>query len=167
MSKADLQQHLWPATYVAETNLASLVAEIRQALGDSAESPRFVRTVHRFGYWFIGDPQPFEGESNAASPPVRYWLLSDTRQVALADGNNVLGRAPDASVWIDVPGVSRYHARIRLEGDRATVEDLGSKNGTFLGGRRIVEPTPLTDGDQIRDGIGRTDVPDSSAPGFD
>src|SRR5688500_16433808 len=55
MSKADLQQNLWPTTYVLETNLAGLVAEIRHVLGDSADEPRFIRTVQRFGYWFIAD----------------------------------------------------------------------------------------------------------------
>ena len=149
MSKMDLHQHLWPSTFVVDTNLASLIAEIRQALGDSAEAPRYVRTIHRFGYWFIGN---VEGPASvdAARPPVRYWLFWETRQVALTEGENVLGRAPDAAVWIDAPGVSRQHARIRLDGPHVTVEDLGSKNGTFLGGRKITSATSLADGDQIR-----------------
>ena len=54
VSREELHQKLWPSSYVLETNLASLVAEIRRALGDSAAHPRYVRTVHRFGYWFIG-----------------------------------------------------------------------------------------------------------------
>src|SRR5262245_57346829 len=54
MSRDELQSTLWPSTFVLETNLASLVAEIRRALGDSADDPIFVRTMHRFGYWFIG-----------------------------------------------------------------------------------------------------------------
>ncbi len=40
MSKADLLDRLWPSTYVADTNLAGLVAELRRALEDSAEDPR-------------------------------------------------------------------------------------------------------------------------------
>ena len=55
VSKAELQQHLWPSTFVEETNLAGLVAEIRRALRDSASSPMFVRTVYGFGYRFVGD----------------------------------------------------------------------------------------------------------------
>ncbi len=54
-SKAELQQHLWPTTFVEETNLAGLVAEIRRALRDSASSPLFVRTVYGFGYRFVGE----------------------------------------------------------------------------------------------------------------
>ena len=55
LSKADLQERLWPGTFVAEANLSNLVAEIRAALGDPARAPLFVRTVHRFGYAFCGD----------------------------------------------------------------------------------------------------------------
>lgn len=148
MSKADLHQHLWPSTFVVDTNLAGLIAEIRQALGDPADDPKYIRTVHRFGYWFIGAVT--EGAGDGGPVPVRCWLFSDTRQMALNEGENLLGRAPDVAVWIDAVGVSRHHARIRVQGVDATVEDLQSKNGTFLAGRRITEPTPLVDGDQIR-----------------
>jgi DNA-binding winged helix-turn-helix (wHTH) protein len=150
MSKADLHGKLWPATYVADTNLASLVAEVRRALGDPAETPRYVRTMHRFGYWFIGAVREPVPQANAVKAPIRYWLVWETRQIPLSEGENVLGRAPDAAVWIDAPGVSRQHARILLDGRGATLEDLGSKNGTYLGGRRLSAPTSLTDGDQIR-----------------
>ena len=68
----------------------------------------------------------------------------------LNPGDNVLGRSPDAEVWIDAPGVSRHHARITLRDASATIEDLESKNGTYLGGQRVVGPSSLTDGDQIR-----------------
>ena len=54
LSKADLMERLWPSTYVAEGNLPSLIAEIRQAIGDDARTPRFVRTLPRFGYAFCG-----------------------------------------------------------------------------------------------------------------
>src|SRR6185436_12510804 len=52
VSKADLQHRLWPDTFVVEANLSALVAEIRTALGDRARAPRYVRTVHGFGYAF-------------------------------------------------------------------------------------------------------------------
>jgi DNA-binding winged helix-turn-helix (wHTH) protein len=54
VAKADLFANLWPDTFVSEANLASLVKEIRAAIGDDARSPRYVRTVHRFGYAFSG-----------------------------------------------------------------------------------------------------------------
>lgn len=54
MAKEELFAKLWPDTFVSEANLASLVKEIRSAIGDDARAPRFVRTVHRFGYAFSG-----------------------------------------------------------------------------------------------------------------
>jgi DNA-binding winged helix-turn-helix (wHTH) protein len=53
--KDELHQRLWPSTFVSEANLASLAAEIREALGDTARDPRFIRTAHRFGYAFCGE----------------------------------------------------------------------------------------------------------------
>ena len=62
LSKADLQDRLWPDTFVVEKNLANLVSEIRQALGDSPSAPGFIRTVPRYGYAFQvtipGDLEP-------------------------------------------------------------------------------------------------------------
>jgi DNA-binding winged helix-turn-helix (wHTH) protein len=150
MSRVDLHKHLWPSTFVLETNLASLVAEIRRALGDPADDSRFVRTIHRFGYWFISSVRVEDAEEDQVRSVARYWLVWETRQVPLTEGDNILGRAPDAAVWIDAIGVSRHHARIIVEGRGATVEDLGSKNGTYVGAERVTAPCHLTDGDQIR-----------------
>ena len=132
-------------THVEDTNLAGLVAEIRRALGDSPEAPRYVRTMHRFGYWFIADiseaaPAMLTSTAGAGTPAIRYWLIWDQRQIPLFDGENIIGRAPDAAVWLEAPGVSRHHASIRLEGEQATIEDLGSKNGTYVGGERLTTP---------------------------
>ena len=69
------------------------------------------------------------------------------------DGENVLGREPAAAVFIDDATVSRHHARIVIDRGRAVLEDLGSKNGTWLRGhpdRRVARP--LVDGDEIRIG---------------
>jgi DNA-binding winged helix-turn-helix (wHTH) protein len=152
LAKGDLQDRLWPSTYVSETNLAGLIAELRRALGDPADEPRYIRTMHRFGYWFIGDAREEQTGEQAVRPAVRYWLVWETRQIPLTEGDNIVGRGPDAAVWIEAPGVSRHHARIRLDGDEATLEDLGSKNGTYLRGRPVTAPSPLVDGDRIRIG---------------
>jgi pSer/pThr/pTyr-binding forkhead associated (FHA) protein len=68
----------------------------------------------------------------------------------LLEGKNVIGRAADAAVPIDSPGISRYHARIVVTRGEATLEDLGSKNGTHLNGSRITAPCRLSDGNEIR-----------------
>ena len=65
------------------------------------------------------------------------------------EGVNVIGRAPDATIQCDVTGVSRYHARILLSKGAATLEDLDSKNGTYLQNARITSAR-LSDGDEIR-----------------
>ena len=52
-------------------------------------------------------------------------------------------------VWLDAPTVSRRHARIVVSDGGAVLEDLGSKNGTFLKGRRLTAPVSLCDGDVI------------------
>ena len=55
VSKTELLESLWPGTFVTDASLHNLVAEIRAALGDNSRTPRFVRTVPRFGYAFHGD----------------------------------------------------------------------------------------------------------------
>src|SRR5690242_7264277 len=55
VSKAELQEQLWPATFVEETNIAGLVVEVRRALRDTASNPSLLRTVYGFGYRFVGD----------------------------------------------------------------------------------------------------------------
>src|SRR4029453_12683657 len=52
LSKGDLQDRLWPDTFVVEKNLANLVSEVRQALGENPSDARFIRTVSRYGYAF-------------------------------------------------------------------------------------------------------------------
>src|SRR5262245_32267525 len=54
VSKSDIQDTLWPDTFVSESNLAVLIKEIRDALGDDARQPMYIRTVQRFGYALAG-----------------------------------------------------------------------------------------------------------------
>ena len=150
MSRQELHQQLWPSTFVLETSLASLIAEIRRALDDQAAKPRFIRTMHRFGYRFVGQvDEPAKAPGDVARA-ARCWLVWEARQVPLAEGINVLGRGTDASVWIDASGVSRHHARIVVVGGEATLEDLSSKNGTYVAGEPVTTSRRLSDGDQIR-----------------
>jgi DNA-binding winged helix-turn-helix (wHTH) protein len=150
LSKAQLQKHLWPRTFVSESNLTSVVTELRAALGDEARRPRFVRTVYGFGYAFCGEAAEVP---DAVPPPTprgfRLRLFLDDREIALREGENILGRLDDGVAWLESPTVSRRHARILVSGGRAKLEDLGSKNGTFLRGQRLTSPAGLSDGDEI------------------
>jgi hypothetical protein len=151
LSKNELHEHLWPATFVSETNLASLVAELREALGDAARHPRFIRTAHRFGYAFCGEAASVADASPSGEPASFCWLVKDGRRFPLQPGDNVLGRDPDG-IQIDSATVSRRHARISIAGVDVAIEDLGSKNGTYVGGKRVSTAVPLKNGDQIRTG---------------
>jgi DNA-binding winged helix-turn-helix (wHTH) protein len=150
VSKAEMQQRLWPSTFVEETNLASLVAESRRALRDTAASPTFLRTVYGFGYQFVGDVTVSMGATRSEESRPKLWLIFERRQLPLMEGVNVIGRGADAAIQIDSPGVSRHHARILVARGEATLEDLGSKNGTDLNGNRITTPRRICDGDEIR-----------------
>jgi DNA-binding winged helix-turn-helix (wHTH) protein len=145
VSKEVIHERLWPETFVSETNLAGLVKELRSAIGDDSKEPRFLRTVHRYGYAFSGAAREGRGER----APVEYRLIVGPREVALQSGENILGRDHEAVVWIEGKSVSRQHARIVIADAGATIEDLGSKNGTFVGGVAAQGVVPLYDGAQI------------------
>jgi DNA-binding winged helix-turn-helix (wHTH) protein len=149
LSKTDLQGRLWPETYVVEANLANLVGEIRQALGDDPRRPRYVRTVHAFGYAFQGSAA--EGAPKPA-PEMIYRIIWKGGRATLGEGEHILGRDADAAIVLDSPSVSRRHARIVVGANQATLEDLGSKNGTLLNDRRVGKAQPLADGDKLRVG---------------
>jgi DNA-binding winged helix-turn-helix (wHTH) protein len=149
VSKGDIRDRLWPNTFVSESNLTDLVAQVRHALGDSPRRPRFIRTVHGFGYAFSA-----EASEERPAPPGRRHLaprvIWDQRTITLEAGENILGRDENVAVRIDAPGVSRRHARIVVTEHQVTLEDLGSKNGTYLHEERLQAPVALRDGDTFR-----------------
>jgi pSer/pThr/pTyr-binding forkhead associated (FHA) protein len=63
-----------------------------------------------------------------------------------------VGREPGVSIRLDSPKVSRNHARVSVSGRELAIEDLGSKNGTFVRGVRIAEVTRLNPGDELQIG---------------
>lgn len=151
LSKIDLQQRLWPNTFVVEANLSNLIGEVRGALGDDARQPRFVRTLHGFGY-------AFHDAAAARTQPARsrgalYRVAWQDGQATLEDGEHVLGRDPALALYLDSPSVSRRHARLKLAGGEAILEDLGSKNGTYVNGKKTSAPMRVCDRDEIH--IGR------------
>jgi hypothetical protein len=151
ISKAELHQSLWPSTFVSDATLTSLVAELRSALGESAQRRGFVRTVHKFGYAFDGVVTDLSPQASSRQPAgVCCWIVWEHGQVALPSGAHLLGRDADVAVWLESPSVSRHHARITILGADATIEDLESKNGTYVQGARLTGPSPLADGDDIR-----------------
>lgn len=155
LSKSELHDRLWPGTFVTEANLAVLVGELRRALKDRPAKPEFIRTVHRFGYAFCGQ---ISGELDAPATAGSCWIVWGTREIALHDGDNIIGRDPAAALYLDFPSVSRRHARIVVSSEGAAVEDLGSKNGTFLGSNRVTGSVRLADLDELRVGSVRLRV---------
>ena len=164
-SKAELHQLLWANTFVSDGSLTILIAEIREVLSDDAKRPRFVRTVRRFGYGFCAAIRLESADTVAVSGRAG-WLTCGDKSIALRAGETILGRALDAHIRFDVPGVSRRHARIVMDSGQMTVEDLASQNGTYLRGERVSARAVLTDGDDLRFGpvsvVFRVISPDSS-----
>ncbi len=153
ISKAEIHEHLWPGTHVSPANLANLVAELRTGLGDDARDPKILRTVQRFGYAFAADAVALLGRGAAPAPGAFVCrLIWGQREIALDPGENLIGRERDSVVWIDDESVSRRHARIVLDDSGAMLEDLGSKNGTFVRGTKVKGRARLSDQDAIKIG---------------
>jgi DNA-binding winged helix-turn-helix (wHTH) protein len=154
VSKAALHERLWPETFVVEANLANLVGEIRAALDEDARRPRFIRTVHRFGYAFQEGPQAATAPAHAASRPICRLIWKGGR-ATLTEGEHVLGRDGELTLHFESPSVSRRHVRLRVRAGEVVLEDLGSKNGTYLNAREVTSPVQLSDRDEIRVGTVR------------
>jgi DNA-binding winged helix-turn-helix (wHTH) protein len=143
VSQKELYDLLWPDTFVEKSNLHNLVYQLREALDDQDHA--IIRTVYGFGFSFGPD---VNRDVPQHRPPLWQLVMGD-REFDLRQGENIVGRESDAGVRIDSSSISRRHARIILSGDRITLEDLGSKNGTSLRGIRIHRVHPLNDGDRI------------------
>jgi DNA-binding winged helix-turn-helix (wHTH) protein len=150
VAKTEILERLWPGTFVTDASLHNLVTEVRAALGDSPQARRYIRTVPRYGYAFQADarPAPARATSGLASSGPR--LVSRRREWSLSEGVNLVGRDRDCAVRIDSATLSRRHARIVVTGTRATVEDLGSKNGILVNGRRVEDRVALEENDEIQ-----------------
>ena len=91
-----------------------------------------------------GDDGDAEAELLALAGPLA------GQRVRLRTG--VLGRGASSATRLDDPTVSRAHARIRVEAGRILVEDLGSRNGSWLGGARLAGPREMAPGEELRAG---------------
>jgi DNA-binding winged helix-turn-helix (wHTH) protein len=157
VEKRELHARIWPGTFVVDANLNVLIGEIRRALSDDAQRPRWVRTVHGVGYAFCGsatDVAAAPSISPATTGSAKFWLVCNDRTFVLLEGENIIGRDPQCGVWLDSSGVSRQHACVHINNStlHASLEDLESTNGTFLRGSRVTAREALTDNDLIQVG---------------
>lgn len=152
-TKEELHGRLWPDTFVSDAALTSLIKELRRAL-DDREARVLIRTVNRIGYAFGGvvTRSTPPGAPPASSSAI-HWVEFKDRRLRLHEGENVIGRSAEVEVWLDVPNISRRHARIVVTDGTAELHDLGSKNGTRANDRTLAGPVPIVDGDRI--GVGQ------------
>jgi pSer/pThr/pTyr-binding forkhead associated (FHA) protein len=108
--------------------------------------------MHRFGYRFVAEVAEVGVTRVVPSRAISMYLTSADRRFLLPEGTTVIGRAHDAAIRFESGGVSRCHARVVVQGEEARVEDLGSKNGTFVAGEPVTDTRILKDGDEIRVG---------------
>ncbi|MDX1584990.1 MAG: FHA domain-containing protein [Thermoanaerobaculia bacterium] len=146
-TKQELIDHLWPDVIVSPANLKNLVSELRNALDDHDRHGRFIRSVHGRGYAITDDAfEITESAERRLTPAVT--LSHGANRFLLWPGENLVGRSAECNVSIDSGEISRHHARIVVTLEGVMIEDLQSKNGTFVNGSRI-EKTSIEDGDQL------------------
>jgi DNA-binding winged helix-turn-helix (wHTH) protein len=151
VSKDELLRRVWRGAPVEEGNLSTYITKLRAALDDDPHAPRCIRTHHGLGYRFIADLTDETRPRTRSRGPSAFVLEWDGRELPLLAGENIVGRTTaSASIAIADPHVSGGHARITIQGEDATIEDLESKNHTFVGNVRVTGPHPLQAGDAIR-----------------
>jgi DNA-binding winged helix-turn-helix (wHTH) protein len=150
--KEEFLDVLWPGAAVEENSVAAVIADLRKALGDPRETPRFVQTHFGNGYRFIADVRELDAGAPSEASHSQCWVQWRDQRFKLCEGENVVGRDPRHQVWLDHPTVSRVHAAIVVVDSQAAVEDRGSLHGTFVDDSRIRAAHPLAEGDTIRFG---------------
>jgi DNA-binding winged helix-turn-helix (wHTH) protein len=158
VSRGHLMASVWPDRVVDDNHLTHIVADLRRVLGPRLS--RAIRTVHGVGFAFT---LPVEARPAPGRPEAReaVWDLSwapgsraslqrgpagghetwPGGHLELAVGRYTVGRAPGCTPRLASRTVSGRHALLSVEKDAVFVEDLGSKNGTYLDGRRIAAKT--------------------------
>ena len=149
VSKRELIDEVWRTEYVGDHALTQVIAELRAALGDDARDPSFIENIPRRGYRLVADVISVADSVPPGGASLPFKLQAEEGDFRLVQGLNVIGRTGDADICIDRTEVSRCHAKITVQGTTAVIEDLGSKNGTFLNGRQLDGPATLTNGDDI------------------
>ncbi len=153
VSKRELTDCVWQVEFISDNRLTRAIADLRQALGDDAAMPRYVETIPTRGYRLAAEVTGLPVEDPAREDVSRFKLEAADRSYSLKEGESVIGRGTEAEIRIDSEWASRRHAQVVVSGQDVTIEDLGSKNGTFVRGVRVEGVVELRDGDEI--GIGR------------
>jgi DNA-binding winged helix-turn-helix (wHTH) protein len=146
VTNQELDELLWPKSYVVRSSLTRLVSELRSALGDTPSHSRFIRTAYKVGYSFCAEVRSLTAPQRRGAQLALIW---NGQVLLLPDGEHIAGRDAECSLVIDAATVSRRHARITVRSGTATIEDLGSTNGTHVDGVRISCATPFSAGNQI------------------
>lgn len=143
LSKTELQDCLWPGTFVVEKNLTNLVSEIREALGDDPAAPSFIRTVHRFGYAF----QATTAMASAGSSP---------RHNLPAPLTNFVGRDREIADLLQLVQTARLLTLTGAGGcgkTRLALEVAARLREQFPDGVWLVDLSPLTDPDLVTQAV--------------
>ena len=150
VSKRELIDEVWRTEFVGDHALTQVIAELRAALGDDARNPSFIENIPRRGYRLVSPVTPVaESSVSSRGATMPFKLETEDGSTPLIQGSNVIGRTEDADIRVDRTEVSRCHAMITVQGTTAIIEDLGSKNGTFVNGHQVAGPTPFSNGDEI------------------
>lgn len=172
VTREELVTRLWPKRVVDfEAGLNAVIRRLRTALHDDADVPRYIETLPRRGYRFIGRVK--ERPPRARTDEIKTQAIGVT-EAALLNGDclvvthaplrtevgrrypldkeiTTVGRGSDNDIALPSQSVSRHHMRIERRGDSLHVVDEGSTNGTFLNySTRPVRDEPLNPGDELR-----------------
>jgi DNA-binding winged helix-turn-helix (wHTH) protein/Tfp pilus assembly protein PilF len=160
VTKEQLLDRVWPGANVTDNALAQAVSELREALGDDASTPRFIKTVARRGYRFIGHVERIEIEPRPDAGTRARAAASAEPSIAVMDFMNVTGE-PD-SAWLSagiaetVTGDLRAMGRFRVVDRGRVMEARRQTSGSLqdvaahLGTRFAVVGSYQRSADRIR-----------------
>jgi hypothetical protein len=147
-----LLRSVWPDTCVTDDVLMRAIFELRRAFGDEVRRPLVIQTIPKRGYRLIA-PVVFDIRrtvtTSTTEERMTCTLIWRGGRVTLKEGSYLLSREESLPIRVPFRSVSRRHAQIVVAGGTVTVEDLASKNGTFLRDKRLVAPALLHDGDTL------------------
>ncbi len=133
VTKEQLLDALWPEANVTENALTQAVSELREALGDDAGAPRFIKTIARRGYRFIAPVEAVESPPSASVEPAHIVSICEADAIAVMDFVNVTG--DPESAWLSA-GIAET-----VTGDLRALEQF-----RVVDRGRVIEAVRGTDG---------------------